>query len=350
MTTTPRRLAALAVALVGLAAACGTSEDDDTAAAGTTDAPAESSGTSGGAGECEGVEPAAGPISVTDAFGRTVELVGPPERVVVLEWQQVEDVLSLCLTPVAIADVDGYRTWNTAEPLPDGVTDVGTRGEPNLDTLFGTDPDLVIVEAAAIDDTAISQLEAYDVPVLATRGADAADPIANMLGTFELIADATGRSEQAAVVVDEFETALAEATAEVGGADVEVTDFVYFDGYIAGGNVALRPFGQGSLVGELGEALGLTNAWTGEVDEAYGLGTTDIEGLTAVGDASFFHTTSVEEEFDEIVDELEANQVWQSLPAVVDGRVFGFPAGVWTFGGPRSSIQVLDAYVDVLIG
>ena len=39
-------------------------------------------------------------------------------------------------------------------------------------------------------------------------------------------------------------------------------------------------------MGELGEALGLTNAWTGEVDAAYGLGQTDIEGMTAVGDAS----------------------------------------------------------------
>ena len=56
------------------------------------------------------------------------------------------------------------------------------------------------------------------------------------------------------------------------------TEFVYFDGYVQGGNVALRPFGQGSLMGELGEELGLTNAWTCEVDPAYGLGTTDIEG------------------------------------------------------------------------
>jgi iron complex transport system substrate-binding protein len=171
-----------------------------------------------------------------------------------------------------------------------------------------------------------------------------------MLGTFRLIAEATGRSERADVVVDEFETALEAATAAVAGAEVEVNEFVYFDGYIAGGNVALRPFGQGSLVGELGEELGLTNAWTGEVDEAYGLGQTDIEGLTAVGDAAFFHTTSVEEDDDEVVAELETNQVWRSLPAVADERVYGFPAGVWTFGGPRSSIQVLDAYVDVLIG
>lgn len=341
----PRRVAALlsvaTVALLGMAA-CGTTDDDEE----TTDDTAPAATTEG----CDGVEPAEGPIEVTDAFDRTVTLDAAPERVAVLEWQQVEDVLSLCLTPVAVADVDGYTLWDTAEELPDGVTDVGTRGEPNLDTLFGTNPDLVILEAYAVDDAIISQLEAYDVPVLATKGADAADPIANMLGTFRLIGEATGRGERAEAVVEEFETALADAKAEVTAAGTETSSFIYVDGYLSGGNVALRPFGQGSLMGELGEALGLTNAWTGEVDPAYGLGATDIEGMTTVGDATFFHTSTLDPEGGDVMAALEANPIWSSVPAVAEGRVHPFPPGVWTFGGPRSSIQVLQAYVDLLTG
>ena len=38
-----------------------------------------------------------------------------------LEWQQIEDVLTLCVTPVAVADAEGFATWDTAEALPDGV-------------------------------------------------------------------------------------------------------------------------------------------------------------------------------------------------------------------------------------
>ena len=116
---------------------------------------------------------ATGPVTLTDSYGRTVELDQPAERVAVLEWQQVEDVLTLCLTPVAVADAEGYSTWDTAEELPGGVADVGTRGEPNLDALFATNPDLVIVEAYTADDEIIEQLEKYGVPVLATKGADA---------------------------------------------------------------------------------------------------------------------------------------------------------------------------------
>lgn len=289
-----------------------------------------------------------GPVTLTDDFGRTVELDAPAKRVAVLEWQQIEDTLTLCVTPVAVADVEGYTTWDTAEKLPEGVVDVGTRQEPNLDALFATDPDLVIVEATSADDEVIGQLEAYGVPVLATIGADAADPIAKMLATFDLIAQATGREERATVVKDEFDASLDAAKGTLADAGLATDEFVFFDGWIDGGNVSLRPFGQGSLIGEIGEELGLKNAWTGEVDAAYGLGMTDIEGMLAVGDANLLHTGTVGDTSDEFLAALQGNSVWQSIPAVAEDRVYAFPAGIWTFGGPRSAEQIIDAYVSVL--
>lgn len=329
-------LATAALAL--LLGACGSTDDD-------TGQEAAAAEPDGGAGECADVETSTGPVSLTDSYGREVELDAPAKRVAVLEWQQVEDVLTLCVTPVAVADIEGYSLWNSAEELPDGVEDVGGRGEPNLDALYATDPDLIIVEAYTPTDEIITTLEGRGVPVLATKGADAADPVQNMLDTFELIGQAVGREERAAEVVDEFEMHLAEAKDAV--ADVEEREFIYFDGYIEGGNVALRPFGQGSLMGELGEALGMQNVWTGEVDEAYGLGQTDIEGMTEVGDATFFYTGTKDPEGD-VVAELEKNRIWRSLPAVQDGRTHAFAPGIWTFGGPRSAMQVIDAYVDLL--
>jgi iron complex transport system substrate-binding protein len=46
--------------------------------------------------------------------------------------------------------------------------------------------------------------------------------------------------------------------------------------------------------------------------------------------------------------ELDKNDIWKSLPAVADGRSYAFPEGIWTFGGPASAQQVLDAYVALL--
>lgn len=350
----------LGSALLLALAACGTTTPAaSTVPAGSAAADATVSGrespaaqeSSAGRTDCaaDTTTTATGPVTLTDSFGRTVELAQPAQRVAVLEWQQVEDVLSLCVTPVAVADVAGYTLWDTAAALPAGVADVGTRGEPNLDALFATNPDLVIVEAYTADDEIIGQLAGYGVPVLATKGADAADPIGQMKGTFELIAQATGRQERARVVIDEFTAALAQATQTVAGTDAAGQTFVYFDGWVQGGNVSIRPFGQGSLVGELGEELGLVNAWTGEVDPAYGLGQTDIEGMVAVGDGLLFYTGTKDPDSD-VLAELAKNPIWTSLPAVSGGRAYAFPAGIWTFGGPRSAQQVLDAYVAQLAG
>lgn len=324
-------------AALGLAA-CG----QTTAATNRADGPPASTSPA-----CQGVRTSSGPVSLTDAYGRTIELEKPAERVAVLEWQQTEGLLSLCVNPVAAADVEGFSTWVSAAELPAGTTDVGARGEPNLEALLATDPDLIVVEAYTAEDEILTQLAEYDVPVLATKGADAADPIGTMKATFDLIARATGREERAAEVVAEFDATLEEGRQTLAGTGAEGTRFVYFDGWIEGANVAIRPFGQGSLVGELGEELGLENAWTGEVDPAYGLGQTDIEGMTKVGTATFFHTGTTDPDGD-VNAELAKNGIWRSIPAVAEQRAHAFPEGTWTFGGPESAGQVVDAYVEAL--
>jgi len=348
----------LGSALVALLAACGTTQPASSGSTAATPEATSSATASAAAQEsttgrtdcaADTTATATGPVTLTDAFGRPVELAKPAERVAVLEWQQVEDVLTLCVDPVAVADVEGFTRWDTAETLPAGVADVGTRGEPNLDALFATNPDLVIVEAYTAQDEIIGQLAAYGVPVLATKGADAADPIAQMKTTFDLIAQATGRQERAQVVNEEFTQSLAQAKEAVGGTGATGQKFVYFDGWVQGGNVSIRPFGPGSLMGELGEELGLVNAWTGEVDPAYGLGQTDIEGMTAVGDATFYYTGTEDPDSD-VMGELAKNPIWTALPAVAQDRSHAFPPGIWTFGGPRSAQQVLDAYVAALAG
>ncbi len=297
-----------------------------------------------------------GPISITDQLGRTVELDAPADRVVVLEWQQVEDVLTLGVTPVGVADPDGYRQWVTAETLPEDVADVGDRGEPDLDSIYALDPDLIIAEAYSADDEQLAQLEDGGVPVLATVGADASGQIENMKEVFATIAEALGRTEQADAVLQEFDDHLTAAEEAVADVDLQTTDFVFFDGWIDGGNVVIRPYGEGALFTELGARLGLTPAWTAEVNEsygsggvdpAYGLAQTDIEGLTAVGDANLIYANDATSE-ESYVTELGKSEIWQSLPAVREGRAYAFPPNVWGAGGPRSVMQAVDGYVDIL--
>ncbi|MEJ6488602.1 iron-siderophore ABC transporter substrate-binding protein [Leucobacter sp. USCH14] len=338
--------AAVVTAVAFTAAGCGTTSVD----AGGADAPPATSE----ACQNDTTTTATGPVELTDGVGRTVKLDAPAERVAVLEWQQAEDAMTLCVAPVAVSDPEGYSTWVSAETLPQDVIDLGTRGEPDLDALYGADPDLIIVEAFEADADIVQTLEKEsDVPVLVTVGADASDPIGNMKNVFSLIAEATGRTERADQVLADFDQHLADAKAEVADADLPTTDFVFFDGWIEGSNLVIRPYGEGALFTAFGEELGLTPAWnddvneaygSGGVDPAYGLAQTDLEGLTAVGDANLFYSKE-----GEWADELEQSAIWRSLPAVEEGRAQAFPAGVWGAGGPLSGEQAVDAFVDVIL-
>ncbi|GAA0469814.1 ABC transporter substrate-binding protein [Paractinoplanes deccanensis] len=343
------RLAAAATlaAVAVTAAACGTTKVDEPAAG--SSAPASQTCAD------DTTKTSTGPVSMTDGVGRKVELAKPAQRVAVLEWQQTEDLLTLCLTPVAVADPKGYGTYVKAETLPAGVVDAGQRGEPDLDALYATKPDLIVVEAFKANDEIITKLEKRGVPVLATVGADAAGQIDNMKKVFSMIGTATGRTERADLVLKQFDEHLAAAKQKVAAAGVKATDFLFFDGWIEGSNVVIRPYGKGALFTELGEQLGMTPAWTdkinaaygsGGVDPAYGLAQTDIEGLTAVGGATLFY--SDDETPDSYVKELRKSPIWTALPAVKEGRAYAFPAGVWGAGGPLSNEQAIDAYVKIL--
>ncbi|MEU6926538.1 iron-siderophore ABC transporter substrate-binding protein [Streptomyces sp. NPDC046631] len=347
-----RRLAAAAatgLVVVLTATACGTTSVERTTAAGGDAKPSSKS--------CAGdtTTTSTKPVSFKDGVGRQVKLDKPAKRIAVLEWQQIEDALTLCVTPTAVSDAKGYRTWVSAEKLPDGVTDIGTREEPDLDTLFATKPDLVVVEAFKADDEIIKKLEKRGVPVLATLGADPADPIKNMQNVFSMIGKATGRTERADQVLQEFDEHLATAKKQVTAAGLPTKDFLFFDGWLQGGNLTVRPYGEGALFTAIGEELGMTPAWTddinkahgnGGVDPSYGLAQTDAEGLTAVGKANLFYAN--DEGAGGYVAALEKNPIWKSLPAVKEGRAHAFPARVWGAGGPRSCEQAIDAYVDVL--
>ncbi|MGP5930675.1 ABC transporter substrate-binding protein [Corynebacterium glyciniphilum] len=351
--------AAVATATLTLAA-CGTT---DTGSSDSSDAAGEAP-TSGAAG-CDGdIETSTDPVSMTDDLGRTVELDKPASRVAVLEWQEIEDAISLCVDPVAVASPDDYSTYVSAEALPDDVVNAGERGEPDLDAIYGADPDLIIVEAFSTDDAVLTQLEERDVPVLAVKGADAADQIGTVKNVLTKIGEATGRSARAEEVNKEFDDHLAAARDDLAGTvatlkDRDDSDFLYFDGWVESGNLTIRPYTTGALMTQLGEELGMTSAWTddindsygdGGVDPSYGLAQTDIEGLTAVGDANLFYTGSQggTDGADDYVKAMTSNPIWNNLPAVKDNRTHEFPNDLWAAGGPRSCIQLIDAFVDAV--
>ncbi|MGR6921946.1 ABC transporter substrate-binding protein [[Actinomadura] parvosata] len=315
------------------------------AACGTTEAPVTEQSTAAGASASASAS--AGPVTVTDARGKQVKLDRPASKVVSLEWGETEMLVSLGVMPVGAADVKGYATWDTAAKLDSSVKDVGMRQEPSIDSISALSPDLVVMESD--DEELAAQLEKF-VPVIVAKGSDAADNLKRMRDDLNMIATAVGKTDAATKLMSDFDAALADGKAKLAAAGAAGKPFIMADGWKQGSTISVRLFGKGSLVSEVATQLGLKNAWTGKVDGEWGLGTTDVEGLSVLKDPDlrFFYNASDGE--DVFADGLDKNAIWKSLPFVEKQQVTKLPDGIWTFGGPLSCRQFADALVKAYTG
>ena len=349
--------------------------------------------------------PQVAPVTLTDLRGKQITLPGPATRVVGLEWNVAEHAVSLGVMPVGVADVAGYGKWVKAEPLGDvrqqralgerpdrhlAALDVavgerealpGPRRERRLarfqlrverreqhgglrllaggrrDQLqvaahlaevvlrvAALRPDLVLA-TDELPDTAVAQMERF-APVVFVAGGDAKDNLGQMRRKLELLATATGKQAEASALLTAFDVKLEAGKAALAARAGQ--RFAFADGYVEGSQVSIRPYAKGSLLSAVTERLGMANAWTEPGDPVYGLGQTDVEGLTRLGDATFLYIANDGDGGDPFTAVLGGNAVWRSLPFVQEREVHRLPDGIWMFGGPTSMTQYVDAVVAAL--
>ncbi|WP_306337591.1 iron-siderophore ABC transporter substrate-binding protein [Streptomyces sp. KL118A] len=305
---------------------------------------------------CGTTEPAAddakknaGAITLTDGTGAEVKLPnGPAKKVVGTEWNAVESLISLGVAPTGVADVKGYKAWDSAVPLKNDPKDIGTRGEPSMDSIASLKPDLIIA-TTDLPAAAVKQLRKI-APVLNLRPADAADPIGQMTENLDLLAEATGTTEQAGKLKKDFEAKLAEGKKALAAAGRDGAKYAFADGYVTGNQTSIRPYTDGSLIGAVNKKLGLKNDWTVKGDKAYGLGATDVEGLTKLDEDVHFAYIGNDDDkgSNPFTGVLKKDKVWTSLPFVKKGNVHRLPDGIWMFGGTESMNQYVDSVVKAL--
>ncbi|MFD1824415.1 iron-siderophore ABC transporter substrate-binding protein [Mumia zhuanghuii] len=325
MKPTRTLLVASAAALALALSACGTTEDDaDNSSSDSNEK-----------------------ITITDARGEKVTLDGPAEKVASTEWNTVEYLISLGIQPTAVSDIKGFKAWDQSVELDDSATDIGTRGEPSIDTLAGLGLDVVFVTDTLAGD-AIKQIE-ETTPVIVMPGGDSSDPFGQMWKNVDLVAQATGTEDEAADLKKDFDDKIAEAKETIAATDAAGAPVAFNDAWEQGGAVSVRPYLEGSQIGAVLKELGFEDAWTSvegvEGDAVYGLGTTDIEGLTKLPADTLYWYIANDTDVDVYAGSLKDNKVWNSLPFVKAGNVERFPDGIWMFGGPASMLDFTDAVV-----
>lgn len=334
--------AILAIALALTAAGCGDSEpaNDSTNANGAGDS-GDDSGNAGNASD-DSEEPAeTGPITVTDSRGEQT-LDEPAVDVVALEWAYVEDLQAVGVTPAGVADVAGYNTWVSSAPIPETVTDVGTRQEPSLDEIAKLAPDLIIAEGDTVRENLPQLNEIADVLVF--EGTNPEGNFEHMRENFTQIAAAVGKDAEAENVLADLDAKIDSAAQELDSAGVAGEEFAVAHGWVASGAVVVRMFGTASLASEVTEKLGLTNAWA-DAGDRWGLAETDVEGLTELGDPHFLYVAPDGDVFGE---DLADNPIWKGLEFVQNDKVHEIDGGTWFFGGPVSTSQYVDEVVGAL--
>lgn len=299
------------------------------AACGTTDAPA--------AAPASTTQASSGPITVTDGRGKEVTLPAPAQRVVSLEWNTTEDVITLGVQPAGVADIKGYTSWVTAAPITGSPVDVGTRNEPSLESVAEVEPDLIIGIVGSVPEAAMAQMEKI-APVVLLTGADASRPIELLKENFNTTAKLLGKEAAAAAVLADLDAAIATGKQQITDAGKAGAPFSLSYIYAEGNSFSLRMHGPGSAAIALASGIGLAPAWTEAGDEGWGLSTLDLEGLTKLPAGTEFGYWGNADTPDPLAD-LAGNKLWESLDFVKNDRVHRLGVGIWIYGGPASAKQ-----------
>ncbi len=278
-----------------------------------------------------GAEPAdtstAGTRVVEHAMGST-EIVGTPERVVVLDTGELDSVLALGITPVGAVGADATSgLLSYLQDRTENVEIVGTIPSPNLEAIAALQPDLILSSKLRHEDI-YGQLTGIAPTVFAETVGVA------WKENFLLAGEALGKRADAERILDEYQQ-QAQRTGQAFGdpSQLEVSMVRFMpDG--------IRLYGKGSFIGTILSDAGFARPAPQQVNETFVEISREQLGL-AEGDLVFY--AGFGSDGAEQLAALTAGPLWQQSDAVQEGRAHAVPDDLWYLGiGPIAAGQVLD--------
>ncbi|ANE48888.1 hypothetical protein SY83_12500 [Paenibacillus swuensis] len=278
----------------------------------------------------------------------TTEIKGIPQRIVVLEWSYVEDLLALGVKPVGVADIENYKVWvNVKSGELAEATDVGTRQEPNLETIMSLKPDLIITDDFRVAQSYDKLSEIAPTLVFAPYSEEAAkDQYADMENAFRTLADIVGKTAEAEQVLDDVQKTYDEAKTKLEAAGKAGQEIVLSQAWSNQNAAAMRLFTDNSYAVKIMEKIGLKNGWKSDKLESYGFSDATVESLTKVKQANFLYV--VQDDDNVFETKLKDNAVWKGLDFVKENRAYALGGDTWLFGGPLTAQLLAERAVNLL--
>lgn len=275
-------------------------------------------------------------ITVHDAYGAvTFEQV--PQRVVVLNWDILEQVLALDIEPIAAPNLPGYRQWVVNPYAPESIEDIGTRAEPNLEKIASLKPDVILAASPQQD---LIPLLKQIAPVVYlpnfSQNEAAAQTAIKHFRTLGALFDKQELAEQKLAQLNDSFKQLRDKIRQHYSVPLDVLVMRFS----TPNSVLLST--ENSTTDYVVEQLGLTNPIKVSA-RAWGIKQDRINRLQNLEQSYVLYVQPFPQE-----SKLNSSPLWQAMPFVKKQRVNSVRA-VWAYGGAMSLHYMAEAITDSLI-
>lgn len=276
-------------------------------------------------------------IHIQDSRGEQV-FSQSPQRVVVLNWDLLEQVLELDITPVGAPNLPSYTEWVAQPAIPAGVEDIGTRSEPNLDKISALKPDVII--AASPQKDLIPTLERI-APVVYLSNFEQLDQSAQVaIEQFKLLAKLFGKEALADQKLADLDSRFQQLSARLQTAFGEELPSVVAMRFASTTSVFL--YGENSTTQYVVDKLGLKTALPQPAAQ-WGIVQKRLNELQNVKDGYVLYILPFPEQ-----EKLNKFMLWKAMPFVRSGKVNAVRT-VWSYGGAMSLLYTAEALTESLL-
>ncbi len=276
-------------------------------------------------------------VHIQDSRGEQV-FAQTPQRVVVLNWDLLEQVLELGITPVGAPNLPSYADWVVQPVVPAGVEDIGTRAEPNLDKIAALKPDVII--AASPQKDLIPTLERI-APVVYLPNFEQLDQSAQVaINQFKTLATLLGKEETAEQKLTAMNERFQQLNRKLHGAFGDELPSVVAMRFASTTSVFL--YGENSTTQYVVNQLGLKTALP-QPAAHWGIVQKRLNELQSVKDGYVLYILPFPEQA-----KLNKSMLWRAMPFVRSGKVNSVRT-VWSYGGAMSLLYTAEALADSLL-
>ena len=318
------------LAIVLLISGCGSNDGQGSASQPSQSAspsPVATPGQTPAAGDAD----AASPVRTVQHTMGTTEIEGTPLKVVTLFQSATDAALLLGVKPVGAVESWIEKPWyNYIRDQMDGVVNLGSENQPNLEEIIALHPD-VIIGSKSRNEKIYEQLAAIAPTVMD-------DEVYYWKDTLHLVAETLNKQEEEEKFLTEWNGKVAAFKEKLGDrlsqTTVAVIDF-------RTDHVRIVYTGFAALV--LDE-LGIPRP-NNQKGEEWGVKLTSKENIPQMDADIIFDQTSTDRDDGrmDLRTEWTKHPLWQNLRAVKNGKVYPVDTATWNNGsGPIAASKMLD--------